>query len=734
MSRFPHRRHLTLLIAAALSSPCAFAQDATTAPPEDAARTLDRVIVTAQRRNQTGVDRAGSVGVLGTQAAENVPFSIRSFNSALILNQQPQTLGQVLENDPSVRTTYGFGNAAEQFVVRGFALTGDDIGYDGLYGILPRQLVAPELYESVQVLNGASAFLNGAAPGGTGIGGSVNLIPKRARGEPLNRVTLGFTSPGNTAASFDVSRRSAGDGAWGLRINGASRGGDVAIDDEDRRSDVLGLALDYAGSGFRASLDLAYQKIRVEQLRPKVTVADVVPRVPDADTNYGQPWQYTELRDVFGQLRAEWDIGEDTLLYGALGARDGREDGVYSSLTLLDAQTGDASVSGSFIPRTDNNEAATVGLRTRLDTGAVSHAINVGASANWLTNRNAYEFYSEALPTNLYNPVVTPRPSTVSFAGGDLSDPFAIADTRLTSAFLSDTLGLFDDRVLLTAGARLQKINVRAYSYASGELTAEYDDQEVTPVIGLVYKPVDGVSLYANRVEALVQGDTAPASGDNPGGGAPLPVSNAGDVLAPYVSDQIELGAKFGHARLNAGIAVFQIDRQTAFLQIDPDDPGALLFGPFGQQRNRGIELSAEAEPVDGLRMIGGVSFLDAELRRTEGGLNQGNDAVGVPDLLVNANVEWDVPALPALTLTGRMVHTGEQAANLANTTSLDSWTRFDLGARYVTLVGRHPLTLRFTVDNVANERYWASAFDTFRPDLLQGAPRTYKVSASIDF
>ena len=38
------------------------------------------------------------------------------------------------------------------------------------------------------------------------------------------------------------------------------------------------------------------------------------------------------------------------------------------------------------------------------------------------------------------------------------------------------------------------------------------------------------------------------------------------------------------------------------------------------------------------------------------------------------------------------------------------------------------------TVDNVTDERYWASAFDMFRPDLLQGAPRTYKVSASIDF
>ena len=52
---------------------------------------------------------------------------------------------------------------------------------------------------------------------------------------------------------------------------------------------------------------------------------------------------------------------------------------------------------------------------------------------------------------------------------------------------------------------------------------------------------------------------------------------------------------------------------------------------------------------------------------------------------------------------------------------------------RYVALLGDNPLTLRFGIDNVANKRYWASAFDQSRPDLLQGAPRTFKLSASID-
>src|SRR3546814_5056861 len=65
-----------------------------------------------------------------------------------------------------------------------------------------------------------------------------------------------------------------------------------------------------------------------------------------------------------------------------------------------------------------------------------------------------------------------------------------------------------------------------------------------------------------------------------------------------------------------------------------------------------------------------------------------------------------------------------------SNTLELDSWTRFDLGARYVALVGGRPLTLRFNVDNVANKRYWASAYNAFSGSrLLQGGPRTFKRS-----
>src|SRR3546814_2185991 len=87
--------------------------------------------------------------------------------------------------------------------------------FRSLYGITPRQLVAPELFSSVQVINGASAFLNGAAPGGSGIGGSVNLIPKTAERE-MTRATLGYTSDAHISGAADVARRFGANGAWGL--------------------------------------------------------------------------------------------------------------------------------------------------------------------------------------------------------------------------------------------------------------------------------------------------------------------------------------------------------------------------------------------------------------------------------------------------------------------------------------------------------------------------------------
>ena len=193
------------------------------AQQQDAPTTLSDIVVTGSQvalpPAYAGgqVARGGRVGLFGALNAMDTPFSSTSFTEKLARDQQARSVGDVLQNDPAVRLTKGFGNFQELYVIRGFPVYSDDMTYNGLYGVLPRQFVAAELLERVEVFRGATAFLNGAAPGGSGVGGAVNLVPKRAGDAPLNRLTAGWEGGDQIYAAADLSRRFGQDGDWGLR-------------------------------------------------------------------------------------------------------------------------------------------------------------------------------------------------------------------------------------------------------------------------------------------------------------------------------------------------------------------------------------------------------------------------------------------------------------------------------------------------------------------------------------
>jgi iron complex outermembrane receptor protein len=156
------------------------------------------------------------------------------------------------------------------------------------------------------------------------------------------------------------------------------------------------------------------------------------------------------------------------------------------------------------------------------------------------------------------------------------------------------------------------------------------------------------------------------------------------------------------------------------------------VYAADSEQRNRGLELNLSGEPLRGLRLLGGVTFLDAELTRTSNPATRGNQPVGVPRFTANLGAEWDTPWVAGLTLTGGVIHTGKEYVNQANTQSVPSWTTFDLGARYVTRVDGKEVTLRANVVNVFNRAYWSgvASYGT----ISQGVPRTLMLSASMDF
>jgi iron complex outermembrane receptor protein len=77
-------------------------------------------------------------------------------------------------------------------------------------------------------------------------------------------------------------------------------------------------------------------------------------------------------------------------------------------------------------------------------------------------------------------------------------------------------------------------------------------------------------------------------------------------VFAPVKTKQYEFGAKYSFGRFNASFAAFQIDRPRPGVVADPANPGQVVYGLNGEQRNKGVELSFDGELAPGLRLIAG--------------------------------------------------------------------------------------------------------------------------------
>ena len=698
-------------------------------PPADA-EVLPQVIISASAdasaqglpRAYAGgqVARGGRLGLLGNVDMMDTPFNTTNYTQALIQDQQARSVADVLQNDPSVRVARGFGNYQELYVIRGFAVNSDDLAYNGLYGLLPRQFVASELLERVEVLRGASSFLNGAAPGGGGIGGAINLLPKRAANTPLTQLTVGVDGAGQAYAAVDVGRRFGPGDSSGLRVNAVRRSGDTPVAREGRDLSVLAFGLDHRGRNVRVSADIGYQDHQLEAPRPSVTVGaglDVL-AAPGAHGNWAQRWTRSSERDNFATLRGEIDLTKDAVAWVALGARSGDEANILAAPTITRAN-GDAVMYRFDNTRSDKVRTGEVGARAGFATGQVKHTVSATLSGFEQKSRNAYAMsdFVTGFATNLVRPVDVAAPNADFFAGGNLANPLLTHKSILSSYALADTLAFAAGKVRVTVGARHQTIKDFGYDYTSGVENARYNQSAVTPVLGVVVKPAPRVSLYANYIEALQQGPVA--SGTN--------IDNAGETFAPFTSRQKEVGVKYDAGKLGMSAALFSTAQPSAYV-LDRH------FGVFGEQRNRGLELSAFGSPLRGVRVLGGLTLLDAEQRATAGAVNQGKDAIGVPRTQFNLGGEWDPAGVPGLTLSARTVYTSSQFADGANLQKLPSWSRVDLGASYATRVADRAVTLRARIDNATGKNYWASAGGYPGAGyLVLGAPRSVVLSASID-
>lgn len=647
------------------------------------------------------------LGILGTTDIMDTPFNITSYTAQTIENQQSGTVGALLRNDPSIRFSTGEGHAYENFMVRGYSLDSSELAVNGLYGMAPDGHVPTEFLDRVEVLKGPGALLSGMAPSG-GVGGIINLVPKRAGEKPLTRLTTSYVSDGYFAEHLDLSRRLGDEQRFGIRFNGVYGEGDTGVKKQSKERTLTALGMDYRGDGWKLALDAYETHETMKNGSPMmVGFSDLghVLKAPKPDTNILEGiWAKQISKAVM--LRGEYEFADQWTAFASVGGGQTRYKGYLNGTRLrVSNDNGDAKGETYNQAGYTHSLSTEAGIRGHFTTGPVDHQLVLSTSLLHQNIGRAPTVTSARYPSNIYHPS---KPNIAGRTGTSVKT----GDNTLSSFAIADTLAFADDKVLLTLGARSQRVRQQMSKPSS------YDEQAITPALGLVVKPWDvPVSLYANYIEGLTQGNTVGDTG----------AANYGDQFAPYKAKQMEAGVKWDLGTFTHTLSVFQIEKPSLI-----QDKATTLYSDDGEQRNRGMEWNLFGSVIPTVRLLGGVTYTHAELTRTANGTLDGNTARGVPKWSANLGSEWDTPWVQGLTLTALAIHSSSQYLNDANTLKVPQWTRYDLGARYTTRILSKDVVVRASLENVENRAYWAGVFNDGFATVSE--PRTLKLSTSIDF
>jgi len=707
-----HTLQLTFLACAIAQAFSAQAQTTDAAP-------VAQVLVNASRVDN--ISRA-SVGGFGEAALFDTPASVVAIGRAQMQDLSIRSTSDAMQFDASVSDAYNAVGYAEQFSIRGFKLDNNSsYRKDGL--IIPADAQIPlENKERIEILKG----LSGLQAGISSPGGVVNYVTKRPTATPLLSSTVGVSERGTLYGAVDAGGRFE-DTRFGYRINAAGeklrsyvRGADGdrtfvsgAFDWQVTPDALLQLDLDYQHKSQLTAP--GYQLLANDILPPNVSPKTLLNNQPWArpvetsSSNIGLRFEYRIAHDWNASVAVNkhWFRRDDftAFPYGCSNEGDGFYPGYCAN--------GDYDV---YDYQSTGERKSPLGAQAQIQgkftTGALRHQATFGLSYSTRRDSMGDYVYDYAGYSNIYNNLIVPPAP-----GNPVTGPVKVRhQDRERGAYAQDIVTL-SDRVVLHAGLRYE--SVRSDNLVDDAQARQSVDHFLLPNLALVYRATDAVNLYASA-----------AHGMEYGGIGGIDTVNFGNPLSPKLSKQIEIGVKANvTTAMELSAAVFEIKRGHEYTNLD-----TATFVREGEERNRGIELSAQGKATPALSYMLSATALNTLVTGTsDAGIN-GKRVTDVPALKTSAWLEYALPAVPGLKLDGQWQYAGKKAFQEDNRTFVPGYHLFNLGASYGVKLAGVSTTVRARIENVADRFYWRDVSPDLGGYLLPGAPRTFAVSAQFDF
>ncbi|VEP13007.1 conserved exported hypothetical protein [Hyella patelloides LEGE 07179] len=550
------------------------------------------VIATGEAEGD-GYNPTNSSTAIGTDTPiRDTPLSVQAVPQEVLKDRNVRELGDALETVPGVveaggRTGSVFG---PNFKIRGFNV-GDGIFRNGI----PANSLAPlstNDIERVDVLKGPASVLFGQGePGGV-----INLVTKQPLSEPFYSVSFGAGNFDTYEGAVDISGPLNESKTVKYRLNLSYENYESFRDFVNGERFLVSPTLTW-DIGENTSINFFGQYISESETTDDGFPADgSIISIPS-----GEIPQERFLSEDFAEFEQEqfrigyrlnhqfdntWSL-RHTLEYSEYNPN---RFAVFPDEFNLD--TGELTRNEYGTDETYTRLFASVDAIAEFNTGSIKHQVLFGTEYIHDTRDSGFDIGDPYPSINVFNPVYTNEPFEVN--------PNFFRDDNLDSVgvYLQDQVELLSNLIVL-AGVRFDYVDQFRTTQDLGEERQEFkqDDSDFTPRFGIVYKPIEPISIYASYTTSY-----NPAFGSS---------RNADDSLfEPETGRQFEVGVKTDITdELSFTFAAFDIRKQNV-RTTDPDDP--LFDIQTGEQASRGIELNLSGEIVPGWNITTAYTYLDA--------------------------------------------------------------------------------------------------------------------------
>ncbi|MEO0767810.1 MAG: TonB-dependent siderophore receptor [Cyanobacteria bacterium J06649_4] len=643
----------------------------------------------------------------------DVPQSIQVIPRQIIEDQQATGIEDALENAAGVRFLGNNGGRGLRFSIRGF--DAPPVLRDGF--LLPTFIgdaAEPEVanLERIEVLRGPASVLYGQ----TEPGGVINLVTKQPLSEPYYNLQLQAGNGEFINPSVDLSGPLTSDGRLLYRLNALYRQENSFRDyDNNFERFFIGPSLTWLVSD---QTDLTLNLEYIEDNEPfdagLVPLGDEIPSVPLSRV-FNNPEDTVEQEFLSAGYNLEHRFNEDWQLRNQFRFTSSSYDlGVVPLPIFADAATGTLTRAFTFQETEVDTYSLYTNVQGKFNTGSVEHTLLAGVDLTRWDRRglSGFDFAQQSL-INIFDPEY-PDPSTFPdrdslpiFPG--LSNPI---QTDQLGIYLQDQIDILDN-LILVAGLRYNTVSQETTARATGEVTEQYDDAFV-PRVGVVYQPIEPISLYTNYSRSFVPNSATDVDG-NPLG------SEEGEGF------EVGIRGEIIEDRLAATLAYFDIKKQNV---ATPDPVNSLASVATGEQRSRGVDFNITGEVMPGLNIVASYAYIDAEVTEDNDVNLVGNRLFGAPEHSASLWTTYEIQSgdLEGLGFGLGFDYVGEQEGDLANSYQVDSYFLTNAAIFYE----RNNWQARLNVDNI---------FDTgfvnpsgVRTVIDRGDPFAIKASISYTF